>query len=389
MKIVYSTSYINAHLLGICKALDEHSETSSFALIQNCEMSDERKQQGFEDISDKYDFLIDAKKNGEKARQAMLEADVLIFSFGDESVLKERMQQNKLTFRCSERFYKLGIWRRWVPSSYRKKKEQFLQYKDKNFYYLCMGAYVPFDLKLSGFPVEKCFQWAYFPQIIPIDWNCIEQKQQMQGKLKICWAARMVRGKHPENAVKIALKLKKKNIPFELTIMGSGPLLDEIKKAVQRNHLENEVNVLGNCPPQQTQDIMKQSQVFLFTSDYWEGWGAVLNESMGLGCIPVSSIKAGAAPILVNTSQNGFLFERLDEAVSALVQLAQSEHLRVTLAQNAYQTIDKEWNPSVAAQRLIKVSKALLEGKEPTLYQEGVMAKAVVRQPKNYIYKAF
>ena len=388
MKIVYSSSFLNAHLLEICKKICKNSDVSHFSFIQNSEQGKDRKSQGFEEISEKYDFVVNASQNPQKAKQEMLDADVLIFSSGPENILKERMNQNKLTFRCSERFYKLGLWRRFVPSSYKKKKEHFLQYKEKNFYYLCMGAYVPFDLKLSGFPVEKCFQWAYLPEIIETDLKEIEQKQKTHGKLTICWAARMISAKHPERVIEIARKLKK-NIPFELTMIGGGPLLDKTKKMVRKYHLEDEVKVLGNCLPQQTQEIMKKSQVFLFTSDYWEGWGAVLNESMGLGCIPVSCIKAGSTAMLVKDSINGYSFELVEDAVAAIEKLARSETLRTALAQNAYRTICEEWNASVAAQRFVEVSKTLLAGKNPVAYQEGLMAKAVVRQPKNYIYTDF
>ena len=44
---------------------------------------------------------------------------------------------------------------------------------------------------------------------------------------------------------------------------------------------------------------MRKHEIFLFTSDRNEGWGAVSNESMSNGCMLVGSDGIGSIPFLV------------------------------------------------------------------------------------------
>ncbi len=47
--------------------------------------------------------------------------------------------------------------------------------------------------------------------------------------------------------------------------------------------------MLGAMSPDKVRAYMERADVFLFTSDFNEGWGAVLNESMNSGCAVVAS----------------------------------------------------------------------------------------------------
>ena len=51
--------------------------------------------------------------------------------------------------------------------------------------------------------------------------------------------------KGADHLVKFAFKLKQKNIPFHLNIYGTGELETEMKEFISKNHLGNEVSILG------------------------------------------------------------------------------------------------------------------------------------------------
>ena len=55
---------------------------------------------------------------------------------------------------------------------------------------------------------------------------------------------------------------------------------------------------------------MRKHEIFLFTSDRNEGWGAVSNESMSNGCILVGSDGIGSIPFLVEDGVSGITFKR-------------------------------------------------------------------------------
>ena len=69
------------------------------------------------------------------------------------------------------------------------------------------------------------------------------------------------------------------------------------------------VSLLGNLPNEEVLQMMRESHIFIFTSDRGEGWGVVLSEAMANGCTVVASNKIGAAPFLVKHKKNGMLFQ--------------------------------------------------------------------------------
>lgn len=57
---------------------------------------------------------------------------------------------------------------------------------------------------------------------------------------------------------------------------------------------------------------MREHDIFTFTSNKREGWGAVLNEAMSCGCACVVSDLIGAAPYLIKAGINGYTFKTGD-----------------------------------------------------------------------------
>ena len=116
-------------------------------------------------------------------------------------------------------------------------------------------------------------------------------------------------------------------------------------------------------------DSVKQAMltyhIACFTSDRNEGWGAVLNEAMGCGCCPVSSIETGATPYLIKDGVNGFSFNlrkknNLFEKVLWLIRHpVECERMSI----EAYNTVHNVWSPENAAIQLYKLCDAMLKGK--------------------------
>ena len=126
------------------------------------------------------------------------------------------------------------------------------------------------------------------------------------------WAGRVIDWKHPEAAIETAKRLKADGQDFELLIIGNGAEEEKIKKAIIENRLQNEVKMLGAMSPDMVREYMEKAQVFLFTSDRQEGWGAVLNEAMNSGCAVVASSMIGAVPYLIDNGNDGLIFKDQD-----------------------------------------------------------------------------
>ena len=166
MKIAFYSNFMNHHHLPFSLKMLELTE-NNYYFVACTPIEQERLDMGYEDMNKKYDFIIrpyESKEQDDFARKLAEDCDVMIFGSGDEKFLKRRMELGKLTFRYAERPFKKGLYRRFIPIIRKKINDRFIRYKNNNMYILCSSAYTSFDLKLCGFPEEKCLRWGYFPE---------------------------------------------------------------------------------------------------------------------------------------------------------------------------------------------------------------------------------
>ena len=60
-------------------------------------------------------------------------------------------------------------------------------------------------------------------------------------------------------------------------MVGGGELEDQLKRETKRKGLEKEITFYGFLKPEKVRSIMEKCHIHLFTSNYLEGWGAVVN----------------------------------------------------------------------------------------------------------------
>jgi glycosyltransferase involved in cell wall biosynthesis len=92
-------------------------------------------------------------------------------------------------------------------------------------------------------------------------------------------------------------------------MIGIGPYLDGTKEYAKKLGVDDLIEFLGSMKPEHVREHMEKSQIHIFTSDKYEGWGAVLNEAMNSACAVVTSHAIGATPFLVQNCQNGLIYE--------------------------------------------------------------------------------
>ena len=133
---------------------------------------------------------------------------------------------------------------------------------------------------------------------------------------------------------------------------------------IEKKGLTECVEQIGNMKPEEVREYMEKSHIYLFTSDNGEGWGAVLNESMNSGCVPVACSGAGATPYLVESGENGFVYKTGDfEGFYQYVKhLIDNPNEMNNLGRNAYLTIKEIWNAECASRRFVNLCEGLLSG---------------------------
>lgn len=340
-------------------------------------MREERRALGYGE-SDIPSYVIESHKcEAEKSKASELaeKSDAVIIGSASENYIERRKADSKLIFRYSERIFKQkkSIFD-FVRSGigFRIKNP-----RNKPIYLLSAGAFVSSDYSKYGLFKNKSYKWGYFPETIRYDDinNVINNKK----KNSILWAGRFIDWKHPDDAVKAALILKEKGMDFELNLIGSGELMPELEKLISENGLNDCVHILGSMKPEQVRAHMEKSEIFLFTSDRREGWGAVLNEAMNSGCCVVTSHEIGSAPYLVENGINGTVYESGNVAMlsNKIEYLLNNSEKRANMGRNAYKTISEIWNSSVAAERLVNLASRIIAGeKHPDLYVDGPCSKA-------------
>ena len=351
-----------------------------FTFVATEPISQDRLDMGYADMNRAYPFVLRSyDEGGEAAAMALArEADVMIFGAAPHSYLDARMALGKLTLYFCERPLKKGYWRRFIPMTYKKIYNGYLRYKDKPLYVLGASAYASYDLGLCGFDTKKCFRWGYFPQIKQRDVEPIIEKKRENARVKLLYAGRLLRLKRVIDFVKAAKLLRDGGVSgFELVIIGEGEERERIEKFVSDEGLSDVVTLLPFMSADAVRDYMDTADVYLFGSDFNEGWGAVVNEAMASACATVVSHAVGSAPYLIKDGENGRIYEckNVRELSGILKRLIEEPEYREGLARRAFRTVLDGWSAPVAAQRLVRLCESILSG-EDTPYTEGVCSVA-------------
>ena len=374
LSVVFISNYFTHHQKPFSDALYDVLD-GNFSFVENVCMSDDRRELGWGGIEYPAYVIRPEQAFTADTRHLIETADVVIIGSAPNRMVVKRLCSGKLTFRYSERIFKKQpvLW---------KKAGYFLKWQINNLFktsihLLCSSAYAAADYTKLGLFRNKCYKWGYFPKTH--SYEAVETLIKTKKKNSLVWVARYIDWKHPEIAIEIGRRLKREGYDFTISMIGTGPLLDQTAASVAEAGLENEIHILGVMTPEAVRTHMENAQIHIFTSDRNEGWGAVLNESMNSGCVPVANRAIGSAPFLVEDGQNGFLYNTVDELYEKVKYLLDHEQERIRMAENAYHTIVDEWNAENAAKQFITLATQLLEGnKEPTLRPNGVCSKAEI-----------
>ncbi len=289
LSVVFISNYYNHHQSSFSEKMYEILN-GEYRFIATEPMDKERINMGWG--GENASYVIQYSDNPTKYQKIIDEADVVIYGSAPYRLVNNRLKMNKLTFVYSERIYKCEcpLWQ--IPLrvvNYFWKWGRF-----KNLYLLCASAYTAADYKKTGTFIGKTYKWGYFPEVKAYDDinNLIESKTSKS----ILWVARFIDWKHPEIPILVAKKLKDEGYRFQLNLIGNGEMEPQMCRMIEDKKLMDCVNILGPMKPVEVRSHMEKSQIFMFTSDRNEGWGAVLNEAMNSGCACVASHAIGSVP---------------------------------------------------------------------------------------------
>ncbi|MBD8946393.1 MAG: glycosyltransferase [Clostridiales bacterium] len=384
MKVTFVANFMNHHQLPFGNEMQQLTD-DEFTFVAFEPLPLEQNRLGYEDMN-ALPFIIrtyEGESEYKRALEKILNDDMVIFGSCPNSVVAEREATGKPFVIYSERFFKKGTYRRFIPITYKKIYNRLLRYEKSNVSVLCSSAYLPYDLKLLG-KKFKTYKWGYFPEAKKYD--NIEKVIDQKPPSSILWVARFIKLKHPEAIIETAKRLKAKGYDFKLTLVGRGELEVKMRTLVSNYGLGDNVVFAGSMSPGNVRTYMEKSSIFVFTSDQHEGWGAVINEAMNSGCAVVASHAVGSVPFLVQHGKNGLVYRNgdLDDLYKKVKYLCDNQGECKRMGNEAYKTMTEMWCAENATERLYKVFKAQVNDEPEPVYPDGPVSIAEVIKP---IYK--
>lgn len=380
MIIVFASNWFNHHEKFFCDAINSNSDVE-FYFIQTEQIPEERLKLGYQDVTKSTPYCIcsyESKSDYKRSLDICNNADVLILGSAPYEFIEDRVRKNKLTFFYAERLFRKGLWHMlYLPTFFTVLKRFIIPGRKSNFYLLSASGFTAWDTaRIFAFDNHR-FKWGHF---IEVGYPKNRKNKTEDGMLHLLWAGRFLSLKHPEYPIRIAKTLKEKRIPFVLDIIGSGEQERNMKSLISKLNIEDHVIMHGAMKPTEVRKYMENADIYMFTSDFNEGWGAVLGEALVSGCAVVTSHGIGATPFLVQHKHNGLIYEtgNYDSFERNVLKLVESKELREKLSKNAIDTMLNTWSPELGAERFYCLAKNILEKGEPMFYENGPISKAEV-----------
>lgn len=385
MKIAFVSNYLSHHQIPFSDAISS-IQGVRYSFIAVCAMDNERRTMGWRDIKKPYEIRTYTDSESEnRAKEIINDADVVILGSAPDSYIIPRLKAGKLTFKYSERFYKQGLSYKNLLHAVAGAWLHHGRFQKYPLYMLCASAYTAGDVAIFHNYIGRTYKWGYFPEAKKYDVaDLMSRKLSVTSgwkhpKVSILWVGRLIGLKHPDVSIELAAALKEKGYSFIMSIIGNGEMEQQLRAMIADKGLSDCVEMLGAMSPEKVRLHMEKADIYLFTSDFNEGWGAVLNESMNSGCAVIASHAIGSVPFLIRDGENGLIYEngnqqQFEECVESVIK---NSEYRKRLSVNAYESIVNVWSADIAAKRFVKMSQALLKGESAnSLFEIGPCSRA-------------
>ncbi len=404
MKLALLTDILSPHQVPLAKAIIKLIGEENYRYVYTESLHGEREKMGWGEVAD-----AKWCKHGTFDDPILKETDILISGHRALDLFKARNAAGKKTFYAAERWFKppLGFLRVFVPSYFKMAKRFVKCLKSEHFSLLPMGVHAARDMarmmglfsgdlrclfrapkvafesrpggvivllrdairagvlssaeiafgKKHGFVqipqkhwnkltpkgmFAKMRMWGYF--VAPSNAKAARRSLPIEHPLRILWVGRMLDLKRADvllRAVSPHQDLKRADVSLHL--YGDGAMK---KKLMRLARGASNIEFHDFVPIDKVRQLMREHDVYVLSSNGYEGWGAVVSEALEEGMKVLGTVEAGStATILPQTN----LFHCTD--VNRLWELLQSEIAEVKIG---------EWTADAAAEALLKMVKESL-----------------------------
>jgi len=329
MKVCLFVDCISPHQIPLGRMLCARIGREHFRYIYENELSIDRKEMGWSECGPEWCIASGTTEGIDWIHNA----DIVLSGIRDIALFVERVNKGKITYYMSERWFKppFGILRLCHPRFFRMAWRLFslLMRGNGHFQYLPIGFWAAKDMarlvelfngdvrclfrtpkvdfekmpmgEIYGYPWMR--MWGYFVEASKI-FSVHSVRRNMVSPLRVLWVGRMLSWKRVDTIIKAVGSCLAK-MPVELTIVGDGPECGKLRRlAKQRlgDNLEG-FHMRDSVAVGEVRELMRQNDVYVLSSDGYEGWGAVVSEALEEKMIVLGTYEAGAsATILPKTN---------------------------------------------------------------------------------------
>lgn len=346
---MFHTNSLSPHQLPLARELVGLLGQDNYRYVYTTQQTSERTALGWSVVAESWATHENGAAQGEG--EDLDNCEVLMSSLREVSRFEERALKGLRSIYVSERWLKPirlfeigsfciglpGVFRMLVPGYFKMASRMTRLFQlDKGLTYLAVGVWAASDIvrvsqicgvrflspaswfralrgmfcspKLQfervpggrirtedGIALRNVRLWGYFVE--PSQQSSTPRKTR-KGRIKVLWVGRMITLKRIDalvNAVRIIAD-KRSVESIALTLVGSGSQEGRLRGLAKGLNVEfvPPVNV------QQVRSFMRQNDVFVFPSNAYEGWGAVVSEAIEEGMQVFGSRESGAAATVLH-----------------------------------------------------------------------------------------
>ncbi len=189
--------------------------------------------------------------------------------------------------------------------------------------------------------------YKYFSEVLPADLRNITlllnainfhqynaaNNQRDLNTIKLVNTGSFVPKKNQQFLLEVLKVLKQRGKQATLTLLGSGPQLQQVKDKAQEYGLSGNIVFVGNV--ERVEDHLKEANVYVHSA-YYEPFGLVLIEAMAAG-LPVVSLDGRGNRELVIDGENGFFIpeQNAEQFADKIIALTSNEAAYRKISANA------------------------------------------------------
>ncbi|WP_236891841.1 glycosyltransferase [Desulfoluna limicola] len=180
----------------------------------------------------------------------------------------------------------------------------FWQWRSHQRGVLAIGHSTPTWVAKRGMPDGRVFPFAYFLSLFLSEIPIVRVNE---GRFRVVFVGQFINLKRLDLLISALALLNNTNV--ELVVIGSGPLKNELF-AMAETALPGRINLIGRLPVDEVPGEVAKADCLVLPSRY-DGWGAVVSESLMVGTPAICSDRCGSATV-VRASGYGGVFRSGD-----------------------------------------------------------------------------